>query len=609
MTARKQQLSREQTNIKGEVEYIVRCAAEHDARVVTLGPLVFFSTETGDAWLLDPSDHLALCLARDGNPQPVNIAESAETFAIDWNVNYQISGDRFIVTDKSGQSRTIIGYPIHEIAHVNQPSREFKRGNRSEAAQQFEEPEPLPLARPIASQSKKLGRNEPCWCGSGKKYKHCHMRQGEREPRASLDTIESEASSDETMPARVARTRERAPHLLSQALPDKRQEIQHLLAQLNEVVEYQDKLDQIEASTLALEAHRTEFEALLKDWQAIADRARVLFAEECFHSMWFTAEDIQRAFETVGYPQRFKPDERMAKIMSDVILHVADKERRLQAYMQLMSLVPDYVSAERFRDAWLIQYCAFLTVDALDKSNPFLAEMFFYGFDAWAKQADAQEESLVREMGFDPAHIGQMTIDELEEWIQMQMTDPAKKAQMEVYLEARPMLRAQTEAGLMEMEGGAALLLERDDSNVLYLAPEEVEPWVPKALERMQTSKKKLMKVTRDGKPDPVATIAAADIVVSITREMAQVIFTTERVNHLVGILKDYRRKLLAANEKQAAAYAQGAIMMLERETNTAEDPFLSMICFASLRAMLQTLSEQVQARGQDKTESGEVSQ
>ncbi len=19
-----------------------------------------------------------------------------------------------------------------------------------------------------------LGRNEPCWCGSGKKYKHCH---------------------------------------------------------------------------------------------------------------------------------------------------------------------------------------------------------------------------------------------------------------------------------------------------------------------------------------------------------------------------------------------------------------------------------------------------
>jgi len=28
-----------------------------------------------------------------------------------------------------------------------------------------------------ASPQQQLGRNEPCWCGSGKKYKHCHMRQ------------------------------------------------------------------------------------------------------------------------------------------------------------------------------------------------------------------------------------------------------------------------------------------------------------------------------------------------------------------------------------------------------------------------------------------------
>ena len=23
----------------------------------------------------------------------------------------------------------------------------------------------------------KLGRNAPCWCGSGKKYKQCHMKE------------------------------------------------------------------------------------------------------------------------------------------------------------------------------------------------------------------------------------------------------------------------------------------------------------------------------------------------------------------------------------------------------------------------------------------------
>jgi len=30
--------------------------------------------------------------------------------------------------------------------------------------------------RPIVRQGPKLGRNDPCWCGSGKKYKHCHGR-------------------------------------------------------------------------------------------------------------------------------------------------------------------------------------------------------------------------------------------------------------------------------------------------------------------------------------------------------------------------------------------------------------------------------------------------
>jgi len=24
-----------------------------------------------------------------------------------------------------------------------------------------------------------LGRNDPCWCGSGKKYKNCHLREDE----------------------------------------------------------------------------------------------------------------------------------------------------------------------------------------------------------------------------------------------------------------------------------------------------------------------------------------------------------------------------------------------------------------------------------------------
>ena len=40
-------------------EYIQRQAAHQHGRIVTVGQLILFSTETGDAWLLDPADRLA----------------------------------------------------------------------------------------------------------------------------------------------------------------------------------------------------------------------------------------------------------------------------------------------------------------------------------------------------------------------------------------------------------------------------------------------------------------------------------------------------------------------------------------------------------------------
>jgi hypothetical protein len=82
-----------------EVDYIVARAAESCARVVTLGQLVFFSTETGDAWLLDPEDRLALCLARDGSRLPIQIVETVTRFAIEWNAWYKFEDDAFIVTE------------------------------------------------------------------------------------------------------------------------------------------------------------------------------------------------------------------------------------------------------------------------------------------------------------------------------------------------------------------------------------------------------------------------------------------------------------------------------------------------------------------------------
>jgi hypothetical protein len=35
-------------------------------------------------------------------------------------------------------------------------------------------PDPDALTPIVKAEHEKIGRNEPCWCGSGKKYKFCH---------------------------------------------------------------------------------------------------------------------------------------------------------------------------------------------------------------------------------------------------------------------------------------------------------------------------------------------------------------------------------------------------------------------------------------------------
>ena len=54
-------------HLADEIRYIQRRAAEQDGRFVTISSLALFSTDTGDAWLLDPEDHLAVRVARDGD--------------------------------------------------------------------------------------------------------------------------------------------------------------------------------------------------------------------------------------------------------------------------------------------------------------------------------------------------------------------------------------------------------------------------------------------------------------------------------------------------------------------------------------------------------------
>jgi hypothetical protein len=115
-------------DIEREIRYITKRAQAEDSRVVTLGNLVLFSTRTRDAWLLDAEDNFAMCLCREGKPQPFRIIDGPETFAIEWTADFVIEGEAFIVRERTGRVVKIHGYPTVEICAA---CRGYRQGTDS----------------------------------------------------------------------------------------------------------------------------------------------------------------------------------------------------------------------------------------------------------------------------------------------------------------------------------------------------------------------------------------------------------------------------------------------------------------------------------------------
>ena len=103
-------------DIHREIRYITRLAQAADSRVVSVGKLVLFSTHSRDAWLLDAEDNFAICLCRNGDPQPFRVVDAPQTFAIEWTADFEIDGPTFIVQERSGKIIEINGYPTAEIS-------------------------------------------------------------------------------------------------------------------------------------------------------------------------------------------------------------------------------------------------------------------------------------------------------------------------------------------------------------------------------------------------------------------------------------------------------------------------------------------------------------
>jgi preprotein translocase subunit SecA len=100
-------------------------------------------------------------------------------------LEYKIEGfyifDSLIYEIKSNIARNIIKIRIQNYQGPSQPRHQVREQANHTAFGQFnsrsgEAKEARPAGAQVIRSEKKVGRNEPCPCGSGKKYKNCHGR-------------------------------------------------------------------------------------------------------------------------------------------------------------------------------------------------------------------------------------------------------------------------------------------------------------------------------------------------------------------------------------------------------------------------------------------------
>jgi preprotein translocase subunit SecA len=129
-------------------------------------------------------DHLRSVVGLRGfaqeDPKTVYKREGMKEFDTMWEgLQDKVTEAVFRMEEAEGfqESLWTIGATIHETAPraLPQPDENSMRGQQEAAIANSQKSEKKP--EPIRNKGERVGRNDPCPCGSGKKYKNCHMRE------------------------------------------------------------------------------------------------------------------------------------------------------------------------------------------------------------------------------------------------------------------------------------------------------------------------------------------------------------------------------------------------------------------------------------------------
>lgn len=110
-------------SIREACEAIIASELRGEAKVVVTTdgvacpPFVLFSSGIGDAWLLEPDEHLAMCLVWQGERQTIGLRDDPDQIEVEWDCMYELLGDFFSVESKHPVigTRALGGYPLDNV--------------------------------------------------------------------------------------------------------------------------------------------------------------------------------------------------------------------------------------------------------------------------------------------------------------------------------------------------------------------------------------------------------------------------------------------------------------------------------------------------------------
>ena len=441
--------------------------------------------------------------------------------------------------------------------------------------------------------SAKPGRNDPCYCGSGKKYKRCHLPIDEQARLAAPPPVATAAVEPLEEPGEAApdwggelggldRFGDAFKMAARSGLWKRDPELRRLFKDNELLLTYLAHQHEIEAAEEKLKPHYAEFDRFCADGAAYQRQCEALFRGEAFVPFRFTAAEVRKAFQEVGVPVLSDPSRKTGKVLRKALLFLASKERRNELSMRLLLLLPKYVEQGRFIDALLIGAAAQMTAEEEKDGNPFLGRMFLYGLEDWGAAQDEARESVLRQVGFELG--ADADLEAVDAWMAKMQADPEGMARMQGFVNAHPELHETTDATLQAMAQQAMELFQDEASASLLLSPEELAPWSGLIQQKLAALAEQFAPAESGGKVSKAKQKKAfMEILLPAMREVAAGIFTPERIQRLVADLRVMRKAYHAAGDKAGTLRATSALLYVEPETDPGLNSFLVNLCTRSL--------------------------